>query len=47
MTRGGHQMKVQITKVVAAEFPEEGGKWALICEHWSDEYNEWLSEGII
>ena len=40
-------MKVQITKVLEAEVPEDGGKWALICEHWNEDYSDWTSEGII
>jgi hypothetical protein len=35
----------RIVGVVEADCPEDGGKWALICEHF--ENGEWLSEGII
>ena len=41
------QFTTRIIGVVEADCPEDGGKWALICEHWNNEYNEWWSEGII
>jgi hypothetical protein len=37
--------KTQIIGVVEAESPCDGGKWALLCEHFID--GEWVNGGII
>jgi len=37
--------EVRIVGVVEAEFPEDGGKWMLLCEHLKD--GEWENAGII
>lgn len=36
---------VRIVGVVPAENPEDGGKWALFCDHY--ENGEWLNGGLI
>jgi hypothetical protein len=35
----------RIIGVVEADIPEDGGKWALMCEHLED--GEWVNAGII
>jgi hypothetical protein len=37
--------KTQIVGVVEADQPCDGGKWALLCEHF--ENGEWVNGGII
>ena len=39
------QHRTRIVGVVPAEVPEDGGRWALMCEHLID--GEWLNAGII
>jgi hypothetical protein len=35
----------RIVGVVPADCPDDGGKWALMCEHFVD--GEWINAGII
>jgi hypothetical protein len=35
----------RIVGVVEADCPDDGGKWALMCEHFVD--GEWMNAGII
>jgi hypothetical protein len=35
----------RIVGVVEADCPDDGGKWALMCEHFED--GEWINAGII
>lgn len=37
--------KTQIIGVVEADCPDDGGKWALYCEHFVD--GEWVNGGLI
>ncbi len=47
ITRNTPTFKVRITDVVIADCPNDGGKWAIICEHYDDASGEWLGAGII
>jgi hypothetical protein len=53
-SRGGHEVNritetrsftTRIVGVVEADQPVDGGKWALMCEHFVD--GEWINGGII
>ena len=37
--------KTRIVGVVESECPDDGGKWAIYCEHFID--GEWISAGVI
>ena len=37
--------KTRIIGVVESECPDDGGKWAIYCEHFID--GEWISAGVI
>lgn len=39
------QIQTRIVGPVPAECPEDGGRWALLCEHLID--GEWQNAGII
>ena len=39
------EQQVRISQVELAECPEDGGKWAIHCEHFVD--GEWLSFAIL
>ena len=36
---------VRVSKVQAADCPDDGGKWVLVCDHLVD--GEWLNGGLI
>jgi hypothetical protein len=39
------KFQTRIVGVVEADYPDDGGRWALMCEHLVD--GEWVNAGII
>ena len=38
---------LMITDVVPAENPDDGGKWAILCQHLNQISGEWFNGGIV
>lgn len=45
ITYTANSYKTRIVGVVESDVPTDGGKWALICEHYAD--GEWLGCGVV
>ncbi len=49
--REGEEMKrnqnIRVSQVELAECPEDGGKWAIYCEHYDADSGDWLTMGIL
>lgn len=39
--------QVRVSSVELADCPEDGGKWAIHCEHYDAEHDEWLSFAVL